>query len=266
MYSVEAQAAGAWQALLAWVAARAGVALRYVELAPGESLEALWRRPDLGCALMCGYPWATWDDTVAPRPRALAVPVPDVPEAQRQPVYRTCIVVRADSPINSTGALRGARFAYTTPGSQSGYQAIRHALALRRDARTGRNFRAMVGPLVTPRRVVDAVLDGTADAGPLDSYWLEILRRNEPGTAQRLRVLEATPWTPAPLFVCAAAVPADEATAVAEALVAAGRAAALVTARAKLALADIATAAPGTYAVLASRARAADDLGYPVLQ
>jgi len=266
MYSVEPRSTEAWTALLAFVAGAARVPLAPLALAPGAPLETLWRRDDLGCALMCGWPWVTWDERAGPRPHALAVPVPDVADAGRRPVYRTSIVVRDDAPFASLTDLRNRRFAFTTPSSQSGYQAVRAQLAADAMSADGRAFGRMVGPLVTPRRVVDAVLGGEADAGPLDSYWLAILERNEPATAARLRVVATTPWTPMPLFVCAASVPAGVADALAAALRAAGRAAALADVRATLVLADIAPVVAASYAALLDRARAADALGYAVLQ
>jgi ABC-type phosphate/phosphonate transport system substrate-binding protein len=266
MYSVEARSADAWTTLVAFVADEARVPLAPLALAPGAPLEDLWRRDDLGCALMCGWPWVTWDERSGPRPRALAVPVPDVAAAERRPVYRTSIVVRDDAPFASLGDLSERRFAFTTPSSQSGYQAVRAHMAAQAAASGGRAFGRMVGPLVTPRRVVEAILGGEADAGPLDSYWLAILARNEPATAARLRVLESTMWTPLPLFVCAASVPAAQADALAAALRAAGSAPALADVRATLVLADVAPVVPASYAVLLDRARSADALGYAVLR
>lgn len=266
MYSVEPRSAQAWAMLLAFVAKRARVPLALLALAPDASLEALWRRDDLGSALMCGWPWMTWDEDSGPRPRALAVPVPDVGASKRRAVYRTSIVVRDDAPFASLEDLAHHRFAFTTPSSQSGYQAVRAHVAARAAARGGHAFGRMVGPLLTPRRVVEAVLGGEADAGPLDSYWLAILARNEPATAARLRVVETTPWTPMPLFVCAAAVPTAQAEALAAALCEAGTAPALADARATLVLADVAPVVPASYAVLLDRARSADALGYAVLR
>lgn len=260
MYSVEAASAAAWRALLAWVARRAEAALRYIE--HDGPLDALWRRADVGCALMCGYPWATWNASVAPRPVPLAAPAPRGSDGK--PRYRSCIVVRDDSPIVTLSDLRGRRFAYTMPGSQSGYEAARRMFA---DLATGgRLFGDVVGPLATPRRVVDALLAGDADAGPLDSYWFELLMLHEPRAARGLRVIARTPWTPLPLFVCSAAVDAPVRSRLAHALVAAGSEPALAGVRATLSLAAIAAIDPAAYAVLAADAARADALGYPLLQ
>jgi len=265
MYSVEATSAGAWQTLLEWVGQRAAVPLAYEPHRAPAPLDALWRRPDLGCALMCGYPFATWHDAAVVRPHPLAVVVPLAADEGR-PVYRTAIVTRANGDIVHPDDLRGRRFAYTTPGSQSGYHAVREWLGARAAAAGGRWFSATVGPLVTPRAVVDAILQGDADAGPLDSYWLDLLARHEPATARQLRTLALTDWTPLPPFVCSAAVSPPQRQRIAGALLDAGDAPELAQARADLRLSTLAPVHGADYAVLATRARATDALGYPVLQ
>ena len=262
LYAVTPQVGKAWRTLVGHAARESGVPLEYVEHAAPASLEMLWRRRDLGCALMCGFPWATWNSGDLPRPRLLAVPA-----ARGTPVpgtYRTEIVVRADSTFHALDDLHGARFAYTTPTSQSGYQAARALFAPL--ARGAPFFRAAVGPLVTPRAVVDALASGDADAGPLDSYWLQLLRLHEPGTALRLRTLTCTPWTAAPAFVCSGGVDEAVADALARALCAGGRDPRLAELRATLALADIVAPDVRAYANLERAAHAADTAGYAILQ
>ena len=266
MYTVAPAADAAWRTLLAWVAQAAGVPMRYESHAAPAKLPALWRRDDLGCALMCGFPLATWHEPDVPRPVPLAAAVALDRAAPAGAVYRTAIVTAVDRPFADTDALRGARFAYTTPDSQSGYQAVREWVAARARGNGGRWFGALVGPLVTPRGVVDAVLHGDADAGPLDGYWLALLQAHEPATAARLRVLGWTAWAPMPPFVCSAGVPAITRASIEAALIAAGRVPALADARATLRLATIESVKPASYDELAARARAVDDLGYPSLQ
>jgi ABC-type phosphate/phosphonate transport system substrate-binding protein len=262
MYCVEPASAAAWRVLLDWVAARASVPMQWFE--HQGPLDALWRRPDLGCAFMCGYPWAAWQASSGARPMPLATPCPVSSDAM--PRYRTCIVVRDASALAGLEDVRGRRFAYTTPSSQSGYQAARCLFAGASRAHGGRYFERVVGPLVTPRRVVEALTSGEADAGPLDSYWLDLLARREPDTARRLRVIATTPWTPMPLLAASARVPDDARERLTRALLEAADEPALREARDTLALAGFAKAEQGTYAVLAESARQADALGYPNLQ
>ena len=265
MYAVTAEVADHWRALFAWVADAAGVPLDVVPHAPPAPLGALWRRPDLGSAFMCGYPWATWPDA-ASRPAMLGAIVPSPSRYADRPAYCTDVVVRADAGIDGADALAGRRFAFTTPSSQSGYQAPRAFFAAAALAHGGALFANTVGPLMTPRAVVDAVLRGDADAGPLDGYWHDLLRRHEPATAARLRTVASTPWTPLPPLVCAAGTPADAQSRLAAALVEAGSAPALCDVREALLMARIAAPRPAEYAILRDNATHADALGYRTLR
>ncbi len=136
---------------------------------------------------MCGYPLSR----AQPQPRVLAAPVPSPHRYCGRPEYWTNLVVAAESKITRLDETFGKRFAFTTEDSQSGYQAPR--LLLAPHAHGVPLFAATVGPLVTPRRIVDAITAGDADAGPLDSYFHDLLRHNEPEVASRLRVVAATP-------------------------------------------------------------------------
>lgn len=266
MYAVNAHVAALWERLFAGIATRAGVALDVLAHAPPLPLEALWRRDDLGCAFMCGYPWSTWRDGGVLRPQLLAAPRPAAARYGDRAVYCTDIVVRADDAVRDPGALRGTRFAYTTETSQSGYQAPREFFADVAGAGTDPWFAEVVGPLQTPRAIVDAVIEGGADAGPLDSYWHDLLRRHEPGTAARLRTIASTPPTPIPPLVCAAST--DDATRLRliDALRAVEDDAGSGELLDALMIRGFSVAAQREYAMLAARARDTDARGYPRLR
>jgi ABC-type phosphate/phosphonate transport system substrate-binding protein len=265
MYAVTAAVAAQWRALFVWAGSNAGVTLEHVEHRAPAALHELWQRDDLGCAFMCGYPWATWSGAT-PRPAVLATVVPSPARYGGRSVYCTDIVVRADSDAAQPGDLYGRRFAYTTPSSQSGYQAPRAFFEEPASVRGGALFESAVGPLVTPRAVVDAVLANSADAGPLDSYWHDLLRAHEPATAARLRVVASTPMTPMPPLVCAAGVAANDAERLSAALLAAGTTSELRAVRDALLIAGFARPDPAQYAILVENARRADAGGYRRLQ
>jgi ABC-type phosphate/phosphonate transport system substrate-binding protein len=189
-----------------------------------------------------------------------------VPSPRRydgRPVYWTDIIVPVDSPITRLEETFGRRFAYTTEDSQSGYQAPR--LLFAGHAHGAALFSATVGPLVTPRRIVDAVLAGDADAGPLDSYVHDLLRLHEPALASRLRVVATTTPTPIPPLIAAPDIATATTERIASALIAAGESVALEAIRATLQLERFARATAGDYLVLRTDAQQADSLGYPRL-
>jgi len=261
MYSTSPLVTQAWHDVFAWVAATAGVELEVIDYPPPQPLSALWARADMGCAFMCGYPYA-----LSPRrPVILAAPVPN-PEAYRgTPVYWTDIVVRADSRLRELSDVYGKRFAYTSEDSQSGYQSVRTLFAPYAQERGGRLFAETVGPLMTPRRVIDAVLDGTADAGPVDSYVMELVRAHEPQVAAGLRTLASTRPIPIPPLVAAHGIDREIAERLRYALLGVGDAPALAVACSDLSLLGFVAVSPSRYDLLAASARAADAQSYPRL-
>ena len=259
MYAINATVAAAWRELLEWVVARAGVACEIIDYPSPQPLPALWSRPDLGCAFMCGYPLTRAD----PRPVALAAPIPSPERYRGQPIYWSDLVVRADASFTRIEETFGTRFAFTTEESQSGYQGPRRFLAPHARARGGTLFAAAVGPVFTPRGVIEAIIAGDADIGPLDSYAHDLLRHHEPALASRLRVIATTPPTPIPPLVAAAGSDGAAVEALRVSLLAVADADALKTVRAALLLQGFAPAAAADYDVLANNAGAADRLGYP---
>ena len=259
MYSLDMATAAAWRTLLEWVAARAGVRCDVVEHAAPQSLATLWSRPDLGCAFMCGYPFAT----ATPQPTLLAAPVPAPAPYGGRALYWTDLVVRADAPIADLHDAFGKRVAWTTEDSQSGWQAPRLLFASYARRHGAPLFAETVGPLLTPRNVALAVAEARADIGPLDSYAHDLLRLHEPDLAARLRVVGRTPATPIPPLVGAPAMPAADSRRLRAALLAVRNAPELAPVRAALLLSAFASVTRESYQVLADDARRADDMGYP---
>ena len=184
MYAVTPAVREAWRALFGWVARHAGVPLTYIDHPAPAPLEELWSRGDLAATFMCGLPFA------ALRPLLVAAPVPSPPRYGGRPVYCTDFVVRADSSIERLSDAFGRRIGWTVAHSQSGFNAVRHHLLRYRHDQSERLFAESIGPLVTPWRVIEAVIDGAIDVGPLDSYVHDLLRHHDPATASKLRTVE----------------------------------------------------------------------------
>jgi len=217
MYAVAPEAEDAWQALIAHIAAEAGIDLAYESYPAPKPLEGLWRRPDLGLAQMCGYPIALGLATVVP----IAALVPALPWAGGRPVYRTDLIVRADSPFRTLEDTFGHRLGWTVAHSHSGFNALRHHLLPHVSARGGPLYREVRGELVTARKVLDSVLEGSIDVGPLDGYWHALIATYRPDLVAGIRVLESTALAPSPAFVAAPSLPAEAVAVLKEACAAA---------------------------------------------
>ena len=203
MYAVTPEAEAAWRALISHVADEAGIALDYVAYPAPQPLEALWSRPDLGCVQMCGYPIALRMAEVVP----IAAPIPRADWAEGHAVYRSDLIVRADSPFRTLADTFGGRFGWTVAHSHSGFNAPRFHLLRHRTAERPRLYRDVRQNLITARAVLDAVRDGGIDVGPLDAYWHMLIRRWRPEIAAGVRVLESTATAPMPAFVASPSLP-----------------------------------------------------------
>jgi len=205
MYSPVPGAAAAWAELFDWLARESGVALDVIDHAFPRPLSDLWARRDLGAAFMCGFPFMLATD----RPRPVAAPVPSGALYGGMPVYATRLVVRADSRFRSLDDTFGGRLGFTVPDSHSGYNALRHHLLPYYRKHGANLYRESVGPLTTPSRVIEALLDGAIDVGPLDSYALDLMLRHDAPLAEQIRVVATTDLAPIPLLVAAAECPDD---------------------------------------------------------
>src|SRR5262245_32126526 len=203
MYSVNPPAAAAWRELFGWLSRESGVGLDVVDHAFPLPLAELWSRSDLGCAFMCGFPFML----AARRPRPVAAPVPANAPVAGRPLYATQLLVRADSGFHAIEDTFGGRLGYTVEDSHSGYNALRHHLLAYYRQRGARLYRESVGPLTTPRRVIDALLAGDIDIGPLDGYALDLMLRHEAGLASKVRIVATTDPAPIPFLVAASGCP-----------------------------------------------------------
>lgn len=262
MYSVSPAAADAWRTLLRWVIEQAEVDFEVIEYPAPQPLPALWARDDLGCVFMCGYPLSQRH----PPPVVLAAPVPSPAAYGGRPVYWSNLVVRKDGPIRTLDDAFGRRVAFTTPDSQSGYQAVRSLFAPCARQRGVPLFASTVGPLITPRRVVEAVLSDEADIGPVDSYAFDLLLRHEPAWLAPLEVIATTVRTPIPPLAGSPDLPEVDAARLTTALLSVANAAQLAAVRELLQITGFSPLSAGAYDVLRKTADAADMLGYPRLE
>ncbi|WP_324133439.1 phosphate/phosphite/phosphonate ABC transporter substrate-binding protein [Bosea sp. (in: a-proteobacteria)] len=255
MYAVDAATAANWTALFARIAAMAGVPLTVIPHAAPAPLEDLWRRDDLGLAFICGYPFAGGSFPVMP----IAAPIPASGEGR--PLYATHLVVRVESDIAALADSFGRRLGWTVAHSQSGFNALRTHLLPHWQAR-GPLYARSIGPLLTPRRVIDALLADDIDIGPLDSYFHDLLLAAEPQTAARLRIVETTALRPMPLLVASDGVGEAVIARLRVALIEAhqdGEGRAIL---ARLRLSRFAAVEPQGYRVLVVEAAAAGRAGY----
>jgi len=203
MYSVTPAAAAAWRSVIEWAAGEAGVPIEFVEHAPPKLLSELWARDDLGIVQMCGLPASLR----TPSPIVLAAPLPSLPRYGGRAVYMSDLAVRADSKFQTLEDTFGGVAGYTLKDSQSGYFAFRYYLLTKHPQAS---YRRIVGGLLNPRGIVQALAKGDIDVGPLDGYVWDLIRAGDPAFAAQVRVIGSTDPTPMPPLISTAALAAAQ--------------------------------------------------------
>lgn len=252
MYSVSPVAADAWRTLLRAVIEEAGVEATLLEHPEPKPMHELWQRPDMAAVFMCGLPFSRAE----PRPLIVAAPVPEPADYRGLPQYWSDLVVRADSRFSRIEETFGGRLALTAPDSQSGcWAALEHLMWF---ANALPLYQSVIAPQITPLGAVQAVIDGSADVAPIDSYAHCLLRRFRPELTAQLRTIGRTSPTPMPLLVASArraeSSPRTEWApgpgALTEAFLSAHRSAAAAPAMAELKLKCFVRAVPESYDAL----------------
>jgi ABC-type phosphate/phosphonate transport system substrate-binding protein len=243
MYSATSGLREDWKHLLRWVLRHASLGWDVIDHDPPAPLNALWSRADLGLVMMCGLPYSRRRSAL----RLLAAPVPSPARYGGQPNYFTDLVVAVDSPYLRLDETFGGVLGYTLKDSMSGGLALQGYLAEFRAQRGDRLYRKSVGDLVHARGVIEALDQGRIDVGPLDSYYHDLLRHNEPEFASRVRVLATTPAMPIPPLVASANLTELQVHSLRTALSSAIAAKELQALRKRLLLTDFAFPDPGAY-------------------
>jgi ABC-type phosphate/phosphonate transport system substrate-binding protein len=248
MYSATPQVGADWKTLLHWVLDKAALPWEVIAYAAPAPLSVLWARDDLGVAMMCGLPYALR----TPKPLIVAAPVPSPARYGGKAVYFTDMVVRADSPYQSLEDSFGGIAGYTLADSMSGGVAFAHHLEQFRTPSRPRLYKSTVGNLIHARGVIDALARGLIDVGPLDSYYHDLLKRNDPAFAAKVRTVTSTKPIPIPPLVATAPLTQDQMQRLREAFSATQEAPELGAVMERLLLAAFASPCPADYDLVAA--------------
>jgi phosphonate transport system substrate-binding protein len=195
-----------YERIVNYLAARSGQPARLVGGLGWEEQHALIDGGDIQFAFLCGLPYAQKHDRPDRPVELLAAPVMAAPRYGGCPVYFTDVIVRANSPAQSFGDLRGRSWAFNGRDSNSGYNIPRdHLLALRET----RGFFGRVVESGSHQTSIQMVLDGEVDASGIDSIVLEMELKRRPEIAPDLRTVEMIGPCPVPPVVVSRRMPAQ---------------------------------------------------------
>jgi ABC-type phosphate/phosphonate transport system substrate-binding protein len=261
MYNAVPRAAQAWRALFARVFADAGTDISVIEHAWPEPIDALWAKPDLACAFMCGWPFAR-----SPGMQAIAAPVPSPPRYEGLPRYCSEFLVREASGWTRLEETFGHRIGWMAANSQSGFNAPRAHLARYASAARPALYAESRGPLGSPASTLEALRTGEIDVAALDGFYLDLCRHHEPARLEGLRCVATTAWAPIPLLVAAPGIEAGTVQALRDRLLALHREPACASLLADALVARFVAPRLEDYAVFDAMAAEADARGYPAIR
>jgi ABC-type phosphate/phosphonate transport system substrate-binding protein len=159
------------------------------------------RRLDAGeidVCWICGLPYIRKVSAPSPVIELLAAPVMQGERYQDRPIYFSDVVVRSDSPFQALEDLRGHTWAYNEPGSHSGYNVVRYALALRHETS---GFFGRVIESGAHQVSLQLILNHQVDGSAIDSTVLEQEIRNDPSIQSRIRIIDILGPSPIPPWV-----------------------------------------------------------------
>lgn len=217
-----------------------------------------WLRPDLLFGQTCGYPYVRH---LRGKVQLVASPVYDLPGCEG-PLKCSFIIVNADSRVQSIAQLRGARVAINEPGSNSGYNLLRHSIAPH--AVDGRFFSSVI-ETGGHRASIDAVSSGAADVAAIDCVTFGNTLRFDPERVAGLRILAETARGPGLPFITAATTPAKDLVILRRALAETIADPALAETCDTLSLRGISLLGDADYEMLAEFDRVAVHHGYPAI-
>ncbi len=173
-----------YRRLADYLADRVGRHVELVDRGTYAETNELLRTGQVDIAFVCGRPYVEAHDE-------FGVEILVVPMVDGKTVYHSYVVVPKDSAAKTLEDLRGKRFAFTDPLSNTGCLVPTYELAQRGE--TPESFFGEVVYTHAHDASIRAVARGLVDGAAVDSLIWHYLARREPETAARCRVIWRSP-------------------------------------------------------------------------
>jgi ABC-type phosphate/phosphonate transport system substrate-binding protein len=227
-------------------------------LTGGVEPYSLWRDPDLLFSQTCGYPLT---HGLAGAVRVIATPAYTATGCDG-PNYCSVFVARRDDPRDKIADFRGAVAAVNSRDSQSGYSALRAAVA---PHSTGGRFFGQVRQSGGHAKSLALVASREADICAVDCVTFGLLQRHRPEAVEGLRTVGTSASAPGLPYVTRGGADEDLLEKLRAAVTAAVADPALAEARAALLIAGAEVLPDEAYERILEIERNAERLGYPQL-
>ncbi len=186
------------QQITAYLGQQLGLKTEFVVDKTWQEREAMLDSGQAHIGWVCGLPYVWKADRTPGKFALVAAPVMADQRYQQQPVYFSDVIVRAESNLKSFADLRGKRWAYNEPHSQSGYNITRYHLAKIGEANSYFGAVLDAGAHLT---AIEMVLNNEIDASAIDSTVLELAYEADPTLKTQLRIIDTLGPSPIPPWI-----------------------------------------------------------------
>jgi phosphonate transport system substrate-binding protein len=166
-----------------WLESRLNTPIQFVQRQKYRDISDALLSNELDAAWVCGYPYIRF----RPKMQLLAVP-----RYKDKLTYHSCIITnKSNDRIKKVTQLKDSIFAYSDPDSNSGFLYPQYrfkGLGLNPSTFFQRTFFSW-----SHRNTIDAVANGLADAGAVDSYILEQYNIHHPEVTENIKIIEKSP-------------------------------------------------------------------------
>ena len=183
---------------------RLGIATEFINDVPWQERDRMLESGEADIGWVCGLPYVMKAKKFPGQFELIAAPVMQQARYHQRPVYFSDVVVRRDSRFNVFNDLRGTRWAYNEPNSQSGYNITRFHLAQLGEVD---NFFDRVLEAGSHLNALEMILQGDIEAAAIDSTVLDQVALDRPDLLSQLRVVDTLGPSPIPPWVINTKVP-----------------------------------------------------------
>lgn len=186
--------------LLRLVGGHAGRTVSFFQRKTYAEVNDLLQHHQIDLAFVCSGPYVEGHERFGME--LLAVPV-----VHGGTTYHSYFIVRRDGPVKSLDELRGQRFAFVDPDSNTGY--LVPAYVLSRMGESPKDFFGQTFFTHSHDNSIRAVADGLADGAAVDSLVWEYFNTTAPTDTARTRIIAKSPPYGIPPFVVNPALSPD---------------------------------------------------------
>lgn len=186
-----------------WLSTHGPVPVQFQPTGNWRQMYAEIEAGEMDLAWICGRPYVEMMARAEPPVELLVAPVMRGGRYADQPIYFSDVVVRAESPFQEFSDLRGARWAFNEPGSQSGYHITCYQLAMMGESAA---FFGHIEAAGSHAAALEAILAGRIDAAAIDSTFLSWMTDRDPSVAEEVRIIASLGPSPIPPIVAARSI------------------------------------------------------------